>query len=34
MFAIKWLDEHLEEALMVILLGLISCIMMAQIIAR
>ena len=34
MSAIKWLDEHLEEALMIILLGLISCIMMAQIIAR
>jgi C4-dicarboxylate transporter DctQ subunit len=34
MSAIKWLDEHLEEALMVVLLALISCVMMAQIIAR
>ena len=34
MSAIKWLDEHLEEAIMVIMLALISCVMMAQIIAR
>jgi TRAP-type C4-dicarboxylate transport system permease small subunit len=34
MSAIKWLDEHLEEAIMVVLLALISCVMMAQIIAR
>lgn len=34
MSAIKWLDEHFEEAIMVILLALISCVMMAQIIAR
>ncbi|HHY99581.1 MAG TPA: TRAP transporter small permease, partial [Tissierellia bacterium] len=33
MSAIKWLDEHLEEAIMVVLLALISCVMMAQIIA-
>lgn len=34
MSAIKWLDEHFEEAIMVFLLALISCVMMAQIIAR
>ncbi|HHZ02088.1 MAG TPA: TRAP transporter small permease [Tissierellia bacterium] len=34
MSVIKWLDEHFEEAIMVILLILISCVMMAQIIAR
>ena len=34
MSAIKWLDEHFEEAIMVVLLALISCVMMAQIIAR
>lgn len=34
MSAIKWLDEHLEEAILVVLLALISCVMMAQIIAR
>jgi C4-dicarboxylate transporter DctQ subunit len=34
MSEIKWLDEHFEEAIMVILLALISCVMMAQIIAR
>jgi len=34
MSAIKWLDEHLEEAIMVFLLALISSVMMAQIIAR
>ena len=34
MSAIKWLDEHFEEAIMVVLLALISCIMMAQIVAR
>jgi C4-dicarboxylate transporter DctQ subunit len=31
---IKWLNEHLEEAVMVFLLAAISCVMMAQIIAR
>lgn len=34
MSAIKWLDEHFEEAIMVVLLALISCVMMAQIVAR
>ena len=34
MSAIKWLDEHFEEAIMVFLLSLISCVMMAQIFAR
>lgn len=34
MSAIKWLDEHFEEAIMVVLLAFISCVMMAQIIAR
>ncbi len=34
MSAMKWLDEHFEEAIMVVLLALISCVMMAQIIAR
>lgn len=34
MSAIKWLDEHFEEAIMVFMLALISCVMMAQIIAR
>lgn len=34
MSAIKWLDEHFEEAIMAILLSLITCVMMAQIIAR
>ena len=34
MSAIKWLDEHFEEAIMVILLSFITCVMMAQIIAR
>jgi C4-dicarboxylate transporter DctQ subunit len=31
---VKWLNEHLEEAIMVFLLAAISCVMMAQIIAR
>ncbi len=30
----KWLNKHLEEAVMVLLLATISCVMMAQIIAR
>ena len=34
MSAIKWLDEHFEEAIMVVLLAVISCVMMAQIVAR
>lgn len=34
MSVIKWLDEHLEEAILVLLLAIISCIMMAQIFAR
>jgi TRAP-type C4-dicarboxylate transport system permease small subunit len=31
---IKWLDEHFEEYIMVVLLALIACIMMLQIIMR
>jgi C4-dicarboxylate transporter DctQ subunit len=31
---LKWVNEHFEEAIMVILLAAISCVMMAQIIAR
>lgn len=34
MRVIKWLDEHLEETILVLLLIIISCVMMAQIIAR
>lgn len=34
MKVIKWLDNHAEEAFMVVCLILIACIMMAQIIAR
>ena len=34
MSAIKWLDEHFEEAIMIVLLALISTVMFAQIIAR
>lgn len=34
MNVVKWLNEHLEEAIMVFLLAAISCVMMAQIIAR
>lgn len=31
---IKWLDEHLEETLMVILLIVIACVTMIQVIVR
>ncbi len=34
MNVLKWLNEHFEEAIMVFLLAAISCVMMAQIIAR
>lgn len=34
MKVLKWLDKHLEEAIMVILLTAITCVMMAQILAR
>ncbi|WP_326910162.1 TRAP transporter small permease [Sedimentibacter sp. MB31-C6] len=34
MSAIKWLDEHFEEAILVLLLASISSVMMAQIFAR
>lgn len=34
MNVLKWVNEHFEEAIMVILLAAISCVMMAQIIAR
>lgn len=34
MSAIKWLDDHFEEAILIVLLALISCVMMTQIIAR
>jgi len=34
MRVIKWLDEYLEETILVLLLIIISCVMMAQIIAR
>ena len=34
MRVIKWLDEHFEETLLVALLITVSCVMMAQIIAR
>lgn len=32
--ALKWLNKHFEEAIMIILLAAITCVMMAQIIAR
>ncbi len=31
---IKWLDEHLEETLLIILLVVIACVMMLQVIVR
>jgi len=34
MNVLKWLDKHFEEAILVVLLAAISCVMMAQIIAR
>lgn len=34
MKAIKWLDEHFEEALMVVLLVMICCVELIQVIAR
>lgn len=34
MKAVKWLDEHFEEALLVILLVLISCVELVQVIVR
>jgi len=34
MNGLKWLNKHLEEAILVFLLATISCVMMAQIIAR
>ncbi|MDD4089509.1 MAG: TRAP transporter small permease [Tissierellia bacterium] len=34
MSVIKWLDEHFEEAIMIVLLALISTVMFAQVIAR
>lgn len=34
MKAIKWLDEHLEELLLVILLALIACVELIQVIIR
>ena len=34
MTVLRWLDEHLEESILVILLAMISIIMMAQIVAR
>lgn len=34
MKVLKWLDEHLEEAILIVLLAAITCVMMAQIIAR
>ena len=34
MKALKWLDEHFEETLLVVLLVLISCIELAQVIVR
>lgn len=34
MKVIKWLDEHFEEALLVVLLVLISCVQLAQVICR
>ena len=34
MSVVKWLDEHFEEAILVILLAAISVIMMTQVVAR
>lgn len=34
MSVLKWLDEHFEESILVILLAVISIVMMAQIVAR
>lgn len=34
MKVLKWLDEHFEETLLVILLVLIACVSMAQVVAR
>ena len=34
MRALKWLDEHFEEAIMVVLLVLISCVELVQVIVR
>ncbi|MEA4845828.1 MAG: TRAP transporter small permease [Clostridiaceae bacterium] len=34
MHGLKWLNKHFEEAIMVVLLATISCVMMVQIIAR
>lgn len=34
MNVLKWLNKHIEEAILVFLLATISCVMMAQIIAR
>ena len=34
MKVIKWLDEHFEEALLVILLVLICCIELIQVVVR
>ena len=34
MSVLKWIDEHFEESILVILLAMISIIMMAQIVAR
>lgn len=34
MSVIKWLDEHFEESILILLLATISCIMMMQILAR
>jgi len=34
MKVLKWLDKHFEEAILIALLAAISCVMMAQIIAR
>lgn len=34
MSVLKWLDEHFEESILVILLAIISIVMMAQIVAR
>lgn len=34
MMGVKWLDEHFEETLLIILLVMISCVELAQVIAR
>ncbi len=34
MSVLKWLDEHFEESILVLLLATISCVMMVQILAR